>query len=94
MDKFGKIERLRLIARQKCGFVCFYSRDAAEKAINTLHDKLFIAEKKIKLLWAKSQLLEQKAYRKKGPKGETDRVYGVDEETKEDPQKKNLSGKV
>ena len=54
MDTFGKIERMRLISRQKCGFVCFYSRDAAEKAIVTLHDKLYLSEKKIKLLWAKT----------------------------------------
>ena len=50
MDTFGKIERMRLIPRQKCGFVCFYSRDASEKAIITLHDKLYLSEKKIKLL--------------------------------------------
>jgi len=93
MDTFGKIERMRLIPRQKCGFVCFYSRDAAEKAIATLHDKLYLCEKKIKLLWAKTQLLEQKAYRKKGPK-DTDRNPGADEEAKEDPQRKQRQGKV
>jgi len=54
MEKFGKIERMRLVSRQNCGFICFYTRDGAEKAINTLHEKLFITGKKIKLLWAKN----------------------------------------
>jgi len=53
MEKFGKIERMRLLHRQNCGFVCFYSRDAAEKAITTLHEKFFLCDKKIKLDWAK-----------------------------------------
>lgn len=53
MEKFGKIERMRLLHRQHCGFVCFFSREAAEKAINTLHEKFFLCEKKIKLDWAK-----------------------------------------
>jgi len=54
MQKFGKIERMRLLHRQNCGFVCFFSREGAVKAINTLHDKLFLCEKKIKLDWAKA----------------------------------------
>lgn len=58
MDKFGKIERMRLLHRQNCGFVCFYSREAAEKAITMLHEKFFLCDKKIKLDWAKCQLQE------------------------------------
>ena len=69
MEKFGKVERMRLLHRQNCGFVCFFSREAAEKAITTLHEKFFLCEKKIKLDWAKAQLQEQKAYRKKPPQG-------------------------
>ena len=69
MEKFGKVERMRLLHRQSCGFVCFFSREAAEKAITTLHEKFFLCEKKIKLDWAKAQLQEQKAYRKKAPQG-------------------------
>lgn len=53
MEKFGKIERMRLLHRQQCGFVCFFSREAAQKAITTLHEKLFLGGKKIKLDWAK-----------------------------------------
>ena len=88
MEKFGKIERMRLIPRQKCGFICFYSRDAAEKAIATLHDKLYVMEKKIKLLWAKTQLLEHKAYKKKSHK-DTDRTnHGAEEESKDELNKK------
>ena len=56
MERFGKLERMRLLHRQNCGFVCFFSREAAEKAIATLFDKLFLSEKKIKLDWAKCQL--------------------------------------
>ena len=54
MQPFGKIERMRLVPRQNCGFVCFHSREACEKAMNTLHEKLFLIDKKIKLLWAKN----------------------------------------
>ena len=46
--------------------MCFFSREGAEKAISTLFEKLYLCEKKIKLDWAKAQLQEQKAYRKKG----------------------------
>ena len=65
MEKFGKIERMRLLHRQNCGFVCFFSREAAEQAITTLHENFYLCEKKIKLDWAKCQLQEQKAYRGK-----------------------------
>lgn len=53
MEKFGRIERMRLLHRQSCGFVCFFSREAAETAIKTLHEKFFLCDKKIKLDWAK-----------------------------------------
>ena len=56
MEKFGKVERMRLLPRQNCGFVCFFSREGAEKAISTLFEKLYLCEKKIKLDWAKAQL--------------------------------------
>ena len=88
MEKFGKIERMRLLHRQNCGFVCFYSREAAEKAIITLHEKFFLCDKKIKLDWAKCQLQEQKAYRvKKGGKGSNtaaaSKIQDPTEESKE-----------
>jgi hypothetical protein len=86
MTKFGKIERMKLLARQNCGFVCFFSREGAEKAMATLHDKLFIANKKIKLLWAKNQLQEQKTYKKKPGVPSSKPAYGrsEEEETKQE----------
>lgn len=69
MEKFGRIERMRLLPRQNCGFVCYFSREAAETAMKTLHEKLFLSSRKIKLDWAKCQLQEQKAYKKKPASG-------------------------
>ena len=87
MEKFGKIERMKLLHRQNCGFVCFFSREAAQKAISTLHEKFFLCEKKIKLDWAKCQLQEQKAYRKKKP---TSAAEAPEEESKEPPRQKQV----
>jgi len=36
------------------------AREATEKAISTLHDRFFINEKKLKVLWAKTNLQEAK----------------------------------
>jgi pre-mRNA-splicing factor RBM22/SLT11 len=52
----GKIKGVKIIAKSNCAFVCFYAREAAEKAMECLFDRFFINEKKAKLLWAKSQL--------------------------------------
>ena len=85
MEKFGKVERMRLLHRQNCGFVCFFSREAAEKAITTLHEKFFLCEKKIKLDWAKAQLQEQKAYRKKPPQGKNNKHQQAKAEAGDNP---------
>jgi pre-mRNA-splicing factor RBM22/SLT11 len=44
MGPFGKILKVDLLPKQNCGFVRFNLRENAEKAIQTLHDKLFIGE--------------------------------------------------
>ena len=56
MKDYGKIKAVKLIHRQGCAFVCYHARDAAEKAVESLFDRLFINNKRLKLLWAKAQL--------------------------------------
>jgi RNA recognition motif-containing protein len=46
--------------KHNCGFVCFNSREAAQKCIETLSDKLYIGDLKLQVIWAKSQLQETK----------------------------------
>lgn len=45
MTPFGKILRINLLPKHDCGFVCFNSRESAEKAIEALYDRLYIADK-------------------------------------------------
>lgn len=40
--------------KHDCGFVCFNSREAAQKCVETLSDKLYIGDLKLQLIWAKS----------------------------------------
>jgi pre-mRNA-splicing factor RBM22/SLT11 len=53
---FGKIKAVKVIPKSNCAFVCFHVREAAVKALETMYDRCYINEKKVKLLWAKSQL--------------------------------------
>mmetsp|Transcript_6275 Transcript_6275/g.5388 ORF Transcript_6275/g.5388 Transcript_6275/m.5388 type:complete len:197 (+) Transcript_6275:481-1071(+) len=54
--KYGKVNGIRLREKSKCAFICFDERSAAEKAIDHLFSKLFIKDRRLKLLWAKDQL--------------------------------------
>lgn len=54
LSPFGKLKSLKLIMRQGCAFACFHAREAAERAIESLFDKCFIGDKRLKVLWAKS----------------------------------------
>ena len=54
MERFGKLQRIKLVHKSNCAFVHFTARDAAENAIKTLHDRFFIGDKKLKVLWAKA----------------------------------------
>lgn len=42
MTQFGIIKQIKLLPKHNCGFVNFLSREGAQKAISTLHDKLYI----------------------------------------------------
>lgn len=57
-ESFGEIESTRLIASKSCAFVCFKTRKSSEKAFEGLYERLYLKDstKKLKLLWAKSQL--------------------------------------
>ena len=52
--QYGKIKATKMIHKQGCAFVCYFSRDAAEKALECLFDRFFINNKRLKLLWAKA----------------------------------------
>ena len=54
VEPFGKIKAIKLIPKKHCGFVCFFARDASEKAFKALFEKLYIDNKKYKVLWAKA----------------------------------------
>jgi hypothetical protein len=60
MEPFGKVAKVKLLPKHMCGFICFNARDGAQKALNTLHDKFFVADQPLKLLWAKNQLQDSK----------------------------------
>ena len=57
-ESFGEIEGIRLIGSKSCAFVCFKTRKSSEKAFEGLYERLYLKNesKKLKLLWAKSQL--------------------------------------
>lgn len=57
MGGYGKIVRVKLESKNKRGFVCFQTREAAEQAMAALHANLTLNNEKIKLLWAKGQLI-------------------------------------
>mmetsp|Transcript_15175 Transcript_15175/g.10665 ORF Transcript_15175/g.10665 Transcript_15175/m.10665 type:complete len:209 (+) Transcript_15175:346-972(+) len=54
IEPFGKVKAVKLIPKKHCGFVCFFARDACEKAFKALFEKLYIDNKKYKILWAKA----------------------------------------
>jgi RNA recognition motif-containing protein len=56
---------MKMYGRKGCCFICFRSREAAEYSIDCLYDKLFINNKRLKLLWAKDQLEASKLNTKK-----------------------------
>jgi hypothetical protein len=59
MLRFGKIKAIKMVQKQNCAFVCFFARESAVGAIEALYDRYFLnndESKKLKVLWAKSQL--------------------------------------
>lgn len=59
MLAYGKIKAVKLVHKQQCAFVCYFSRDSAIAAIEALYERFFLnndESRKLKLLWAKSQL--------------------------------------
>ena len=53
-EKFGKIRAVKLVPKSDIAFLAFHAREAAEDAIGSLYDRLFIHDKRMKLLWAKN----------------------------------------
>ena len=56
MEGFGKVKGVKIVNRQGYAFVSFHARDAAEQAMKCLHNRYFINNKRLKVLWAKAQL--------------------------------------
>jgi len=53
---FGELRNIYIVQRQRCAFVEFTTREAAEHAANTLFNKLVINGLQLRLMWAtKSQ---------------------------------------
>ena len=69
-EMYGKIQGFRIIPSKNCGFISFVERQACEKAFNTLYERLYLKNtpRKLKLLWAKSQLDESQIKKKKNKK--------------------------
>ena len=70
---FGEIQAIRLIPSKASAFVSFMDRKCAEKAFEALYERLYLKNttKKLKLLWAKSQLDQSQIKKKKVvPKGD------------------------
>ena len=44
MEPFGKVAKVKLLPKHLCGFICFNAREGAQKALNTLYDKFFVAD--------------------------------------------------
>jgi RNA recognition motif-containing protein len=66
MEPVGKLDHIKVISKHKIAFVCFNSRESAEKAMEAMFDRFYIGQSKLQLLWAKAQLspTEQKNSKK------------------------------
>jgi pre-mRNA-splicing factor RBM22/SLT11 len=42
METVGKIEQIKVVAKHSCAFVCFNSRESAERAMEAMFDRFFI----------------------------------------------------
>ncbi|KAF8821253.1 zinc finger (CCCH type) motif-containing protein [Cardiosporidium cionae] len=50
---FGEIQSIKMVPRQKCAFVTFSSRAAAEKAIESLHEDFSVKGESLRLTWSR-----------------------------------------
>lgn len=53
--QFGELRSVHLVAKQKCAFITFTTREAAEKAAETSFNKLIIKGRRLRILWGKAQ---------------------------------------
>jgi pre-mRNA-splicing factor RBM22/SLT11 len=52
---FGELTSVRVVETKFCAFVTFASREAAEKAVEEMQNKLIVKGARLKLLWGKPQ---------------------------------------
>jgi len=55
---FGEITEVRMVPKSACAFVTYSTKQAAEKAVEELHNNLVIDETTLRLSWAKPQTHE------------------------------------
>ena len=65
--QFGEIRSVTIAQSKSCGFVCYTTREAAEKAAERTFNKAIIKGKRMKILWGKSQ--EERAVASEKDKG-------------------------
>jgi len=65
--QYGKVKGVKLVHRQFCAFVCMDARDHAEQAVKSLHDRFFLKNQRLKILWAKHQLDQPMIKKKLAP---------------------------
>ena len=44
MEAVGKIDHIKVVSKHKIAFVCFNSRESAEKAIDAMFDRFYIGQ--------------------------------------------------
>ena len=56
MSSYGKLKSVKVVYKYGCGFVTFGSREGAEIAMQALHEKFFLKNTPLTVLWGKKQL--------------------------------------
>ena len=50
---YGEVKKVKMLYKQSCAFLTFTSRIGAEIAMQALHDRFYINDTRLKLLWAR-----------------------------------------
>ena len=50
---YGEVKKVKMLYKQSCAFISFTSRQGAEIAMQALHDRFYINDTRLKLLWAR-----------------------------------------
>ena len=50
---YGEVKKVKMLYKQSCSFLTFTTREGAELSMTALHDRFYINDVRLKLLWAK-----------------------------------------